>query len=107
MYRANVTKRKDSFVPNCVSKNGTRREIALKAVEKRLEMQERSCGRENVRRVSDASVVEFDEEAWVDKSRKIAFAGRKLQIYAKCAIGNSFRCKYKADCQNDAICCLF
>ena len=46
-------------------------------------MQERSCGRENVRRVSDASVVEFDEEAWVDKSRKIAFAGRKLQIYAK------------------------
>ena len=91
MYRANVTKRKDSFVPNCVSKNGTRREIALKAVEKRLEMQERSCGRENVRRVSDASVVEFDEEAWVDKSRKIAFAGRKLQIYAKYAIGNSFK----------------
>ena len=91
MYRAYVTKRKDSFVPNCVSKNGTRREIALKAVEKRLEMQERSCGRENVRRVSDASVVEFDEEAWVDKSRKIAFAGRKLQIYAKYAIGNSFK----------------
>ena len=77
MYKQNIAKRRDSFSANCISKNGSRRENAFNIVEKRQELHDKAYFRENARRGSDVSVIEFDEEAWVDKSRKIAFAGCK------------------------------
>ena len=77
MYKQNITRIKDSYNANCVSKHGSRRENALNILEKRLEQNARAHFRESARRrPSESSIIEFDEEAWVDKSRKIAFAGR-------------------------------
>ena len=81
MYNKSIiTRRRDSFNPNCVSNNGTRRANALKVLEKRQEMTDKSHFRENVRKASVTSIIEFDEEAWVDKGRAIAFAGSKFHI---------------------------
>ena len=77
MYKQNITRRRDSYNANCVSRNGSRREEAFKILEKRLEQNARAHFRESARRPSESSIIEFDEEAWVDKSRKIAFAGCK------------------------------
>ena len=77
MYKQNITRRRESFSANCISKHGSRREHAFNIVDKRQELRDKAYIRDNARRGSDASVIEFDEEAWVDKSRKIAFAGCK------------------------------
>ena len=86
MYKQTIRTRRDSFSANCISKHGLRRENAFKIVEKRQELHDKAYVRfgENARRGSDVSVIEFDEEAWVDKSRKIAFAGCKyISLYEK------------------------
>ena len=77
MYKQTVTRMRDTYNANCVSKHGSRRENALNILEKRQELTSRAHFRESARRPSESSIIEFDEEAWVDKSRKIAFAGCK------------------------------
>ena len=77
MYKQNIARRRDSYNANCVSRNGSRREEALKILEKRQDQNVRAHFRESARRPSESSIIEFEEEAWVDKSRKIAFAGCK------------------------------
>ena len=77
MYKPNITRRRDSFNANCISRNGSRRENAFNIVEKRQDMHDKAYFRNMARRCSDTSVIEFDEEAWIDKNRKIAFAGCK------------------------------
>ena len=75
MYKQNITRIRDSYNANCISKHGSRRENALNILEKRQEQVSMAHFRESARRPSESSIIEFDEEAWVDKSRKIAFAG--------------------------------
>ena len=78
MYKTNITRRRESFNANCVSKNGSRRENALNIIERRKDLRHKAYFRRDVvRRASENSIIEFDEEAWIDKNRKIAFAGCK------------------------------
>ena len=77
MYKQKLNRRNEEFKPNCVSRNGKRLEKAFKMLERRHVLQEGGYFGERQRRGSSSSAIEFEEEAWIDKTRCSAYGGRK------------------------------